>query len=139
MLLLLSARRTDRLALWSFTPAVGIVADILTLVGLVVALWARMTLGALWSSRVVLKEEHTIIETGPYAYVRHPIYTGVLLMTLGTVVLTGTLIGALLFAVAFCWLSFRARREERLLSEHLPEAYRRYRARVRWALVPFLL
>ena len=66
---------------------IGSVADILTGAGLIVALWARTILGTNWSSNVVLKEQHELIERGPYRFVRHPIYTGVLLMVLGTVTL----------------------------------------------------
>jgi protein-S-isoprenylcysteine O-methyltransferase Ste14 len=126
-----------RLALWSATPVVGIVADIVTLCGLGVALWARFTLGGLWRSGVVLKESHEIIERGPYGYVRHPIYSGVLLMMLGTMVFLGRLLNVVWFAIAFGGIWVKASREERLLTEHLPVAYRRYKQRVKWMLVPF--
>src|SRR6058998_2449238 len=56
--------------LWPQTLAVGIIADIVTVLGLIVVLWARVTLGGNWSPRVVLKENHELIDRGPYAYVR---------------------------------------------------------------------
>jgi protein-S-isoprenylcysteine O-methyltransferase Ste14 len=122
--------------LWSFSPVLGVVADGVTLAGLVVALWARTTLGDLWSSGVVLKEEHAIIDHGPYHYVRHPIYSGVLLMVLGTTLLSGSLLA---FLVAFFLLWVKSRQEERLLTEHLREAYSCYRSRVKSALIPGVL
>jgi protein-S-isoprenylcysteine O-methyltransferase Ste14 len=127
-----------RLALWSSTPTVGIVADVVTLAGVLVAVWARATLGGFWSSRVVLKQDHHVIERGPYRYVRHPIYSGVLLMMLGTAVLSGRLIAVFLLGIAFLLLWVKARREEQLLAEHLHESYARYQAQVRWLLIPFV-
>src|SRR5256885_1743305 len=54
--------------LWSYSPVHGVVADAVTLAGLLVALWARTTLGGYWSSSVVLKQDHQIIVRGPYRY-----------------------------------------------------------------------
>jgi protein-S-isoprenylcysteine O-methyltransferase Ste14 len=121
---------------WSFRPAVGIVADAATFTGLVIALWARRTLGPMWSASPAIKEDHTIIDAGPYRFVRHPIYSGVLLMMAGTVALWDNRIAVVWFAMAFAGVWVKLRREERLLREFLPEAYARYRARVRWALIP---
>jgi protein-S-isoprenylcysteine O-methyltransferase Ste14 len=126
-------------SLWHATPALAVVAAAVSAAGLSVALWARATLGRNWSGAVVLKEQHDLIERGPYAFVRHPIYTGVLLMVLGTVTIAGTGAGAILFATMVPGLIVKAQREERLLTKHFPEAYPRYRARVRARLIPFLL
>src|SRR5579872_5319815 len=59
--------------------------------GLLVALWARWTLGGNWSSAVTFKQGHELIRNGPYRFVRHPIYTGLLIMALGTVLDFGSL------------------------------------------------
>jgi protein-S-isoprenylcysteine O-methyltransferase Ste14 len=141
VLLFLRRRGTGlfSVGLWSYSPVLGVVADAVTLAGLLVALWARMTLGGYWSSSVVLKQDHQIIVRGPYRYVRHPIYSGVLLMVLGTVVLWGSLVALLLFPVAFSGLWMKLHLEERLLTTHFPEAYRHYQSRVRSALIPFVL
>jgi protein-S-isoprenylcysteine O-methyltransferase Ste14 len=109
----------------------------LTVAGLGVAIWARVTLGRNWSGSVTFKENHELVVRGPYAMVRHPIYTGMLLMFLGTALAVGTLGG--LVAVPLLFLSFwiKYRQEETLMIEHFGDQYRSYRVRVR-ALIPFL-
>jgi protein-S-isoprenylcysteine O-methyltransferase Ste14 len=129
----------NRANLWHSTPGLAVVAAVVTAAGLSVALWARAVIGRNWSGAVVLKEEHELIDRGPYACVRHPIYTGVLLMVLGTVTLWGTRAGVMLFATMVAGFIVKARREERLLTKHFPEAYPRYRARVRARLIPLVL
>ena len=121
--------------LWPQSPALGIVADVITLAGLVVTLWARTVLGGNWSGSVALKENHELIARGPYARVRHPIYSGVLLMGIGAALWYGRtagVVGLVLVALGF-W--YKSRREERLLSRHFPGEYAAYRARTR-AFVP---
>lgn len=126
-------------SLWRATPVLAVVAAAVTAAGLSVALWARAALGTNWSGAVVLKEQHDLIDRGPYAFVRHPIYTGVLLMVLGTVTVSGTRAGVIVLATLVAGLIVKARHEERLLTSHFPELYPRYRARVRARLIPFLL
>jgi protein-S-isoprenylcysteine O-methyltransferase Ste14 len=108
------------------------------LVGLALTWWARIHLGCLWSSAITRKEKHRLIESGPYAFVRHPIYTGLIIALLATAATEATpvaLLGALLIALGL-WV--KARIEEHfLLSELGPEAYACYRCRVPM-LVPFL-
>ena len=108
------------------------------LMGLALTWWARIHLGRLWSSAITRKEEHRLVETGPYGYMRHPIYTGLivaLLATAATETTTVALSGALLIAFGL-WVEARIE-ECFLLSELGPEAYARYRRRVPM-LVPFL-
>src|SRR5262245_57688823 len=124
-------------SVWRTTPGFAVVAAAVTAAGLSIALWARAVLGRNWSGVVVLKEQHELIDRGPYAFVRHPIYTGVLLMVLGTVMFWGTRDGVIMFAVIVAALIVKALREERLLTKHFPEAYPRYRARVGARLIPF--
>jgi protein-S-isoprenylcysteine O-methyltransferase Ste14 len=131
--------RATGVSLWRATPGLAVVAAAVTVAGLSVALWARAALGRNWSGAVVLKEQHDLIDRGPYAFVRHPIYTGVLLMVLGTVTVSGTRAAVIVFATMVAGLIVKARREERLLTTHFPELYPRYRARVRARLIPFLL
>src|SRR5215510_9264608 len=69
------------------TVAIAIFAAVIVLTGLVIAVWARVVLGRNWSARVALKENHELIQRGPYRVVRHPIYSGLLVMVLGTAVL----------------------------------------------------
>ena len=108
------------------------------LMGLALTWWARIYLGNLWSSAITRKEKHRLIETGPYAFVRHPIYTGLIIALLATAAIEATevaVLGALLIVLGL-WV--KARTEERFLSTELdPETYESYRRRVPM-LVPFL-
>ena len=124
--------------LWGYTPAIGAVAMALTALGLAVLVWARATLAGNWSADVVFKEDHELIERGPYRYVRHPIYSGVILMALGCVLWWGTTIAVAVAVVLPVVLWLKLSQEERLLTRHFPEAYPRYKSRVK-ALVPFVI
>jgi protein-S-isoprenylcysteine O-methyltransferase Ste14 len=86
---------------------------------------------------VTLKENHELIQRGPYRVVRHPIYSGLLLMILGTAILVGKLGGFVVLAFSFCGLWVKLRREEALLTEQLP-GYSEYMRGTR-ALIPFVL
>lgn len=124
-------------ALWPRNAAVGVLAVLLTIAGLAVALWARAALGGNWSGTIVLKQDHELIRHGPYAYVRHPIYSGLLLMGLGTAVESGHVAAFVVLAAAAVLFSIKARLEERWMARHFPEAYPDYRRRVK-ALIPGL-
>lgn len=118
--------------------AVAALGLAIALAGLALALWARVALGGNWSGQVTFKEGHELIRHGPYAHVRHPIYSAILLMLAGTALSIGTL-GALLglpLIGAGIWLKLR--QEEALMSEHFPAEYAAYRSQVK-ALVPRLL
>ena len=107
------------------------------LAGLLLTWWARIYLGSLWSSVISRKEDHKIIDTGPYALVRHPIYTGLIIALLATAAAEGritALIGAA-FVIFGIWL--KAHTEERFLMAELgQEIYGSYCRRVPM-LVPF--
>jgi protein-S-isoprenylcysteine O-methyltransferase Ste14 len=103
--------------------------------GTALAIWARRTLAANWSSSVTFKEHHELITDGPYAIARHPIYSGLLLMMLGTVLVLGRLDSLIAFITRGMMYVFKIRREERLMEQHFPDQYPAYRARVR-ALMP---
>ncbi len=124
--------------LYPTTPPVGIGAAALDVIGLGIAVWARRTLGGNWSSEVEIRTEHELIERGPYAYVRHPIYSGMLLMLLGAAVLLARPAGFIAFVIFVLGFWFKGSQEERLLTRHFPAEYPRYRARVK-ALIPFVL
>jgi protein-S-isoprenylcysteine O-methyltransferase Ste14 len=107
------------------------------LLGLALAIWSRNTLGRNWSSVVTLKKEHELVERGPYRFVRHPIYSAILLMSTGTAVAFGRLgcwLGLLLLFWGF-WLKLR--QEEALLTRNFPAEYPGYMKRVK-ALVPYV-
>jgi protein-S-isoprenylcysteine O-methyltransferase Ste14 len=124
--------------LWHTPLALGIVTDCIVVAGAAFTVWARIALGRNWSAEVTFKEDHELIETGPYALARHPIYTGLILMGLGTVINYGRAIGFVLFVAICGGLWWKARQEERVMSRHFPDAYPRYKMRVR-AIIPFVL
>jgi protein-S-isoprenylcysteine O-methyltransferase Ste14 len=99
----------------------------LTTVGVAVAIWARYSIGQYWSARVTLKEGHRVIRSGPYAWVRHPIYTGMLLAAMGTALVIGEWRGVLAVVVIWAVHSRKALREEAMLTGELGEEYASYR------------
>jgi protein-S-isoprenylcysteine O-methyltransferase Ste14 len=110
----------------------------ITAAGLGFSAWARMHLGRNWSATVTVKQDHELIRTGPYASVRHPIYTGLLFGFIGTALAIGQWRGVLAVVIVFAAFWRKLRLEERWMSETFGEQYRQYRARTR-ALIPFLL
>jgi protein-S-isoprenylcysteine O-methyltransferase Ste14 len=99
----------------------------LTWLGVALAIWARYCLGQFWSARVALKEGHRLIRSGPYAVVRHPIYTGLFMAAAGTALVAGEWRGVLALALLLAAHSRKALREESLLTSEFGEEYRNYR------------
>lgn len=105
--------------------------------GFAICWWARLHLGRLWSGTITRKADHKIIDTGPYAFVRHPIYTGILIAGFAAALIEARLIAGLGAAVAAIGFYQKARYEEGFLRQELGEAgYNAYAARVPM-LVPF--
>ncbi|MEF0941040.1 methyltransferase family protein [Rhizobium sp. BR 362] len=113
------------------------IGAVLTVIGLAFAVWARYHLGRNWSGVITVKEDHALIRTGPYAIVRHPIYSGLLLAIIGSALARGY-IGAML-AIAFMLYAVlrRVNIEERWMSETFGRAYADYKIKTP-ALVPFV-
>ena len=109
----------------------------LTFAGLAFCVWARVTIAANWSSDVQLKRDHELIVEGPYRWVRHPIYTGLLMMFAGTALAVGEWRAALAVAVAAAAFWRKLGLEEALMRRQFGEAYSQYAARVP-ALIPFV-
>jgi protein-S-isoprenylcysteine O-methyltransferase Ste14 len=93
-------------------------------------LWARGVLGLMWSSTAVARAGHQLRTTGPYRITRHPIYTGILGMLLGTMLLNGLGIYILLFVAGISILEIKLHQEERLLRETFGVDYVLYQRRV---------
>jgi protein-S-isoprenylcysteine O-methyltransferase Ste14 len=108
----------------------------LLIAGLAFAVWARVHLGRNWSGSVTVKEGHELIRSGPYALVRHPIYTGLITAVLGTAIVSGTVRAALGLVIITLSLLRKLRTEEAFMRETFPGEYPRYSADVP-ALVPF--
>lgn len=121
----------------TFTVKMGIVCDLICFLGLTICVWARHTIAGNWSSNVTFKENHELIQKGPYRYVRHPIYTGVLLMLASLAPILGTLNAYLAILVFFAVYWYKLRQEEILLTQHFPKEYPEYQSRVK-ALIPFI-
>jgi protein-S-isoprenylcysteine O-methyltransferase Ste14 len=105
--------------------------------GVALVIASRRTLGRNWSDLVVLKRNHELIQSGPYRWIRHPLYSGMLLAILGSAITVNFRLAYI--AVPIVWLGFwlKARREEALLEQQFPE-YRHYRQRVK-AFIPSVL
>jgi protein-S-isoprenylcysteine O-methyltransferase Ste14 len=111
---------------------------LLTAVGLVFAVWARRHIGRNWSGSVTLKQGHELITSGPYALVRHPIYTGLLLAFVGSAVARADARAVLAVLIALAALWRKLKLEERWMREQFGDAYLEYSRRVA-ALIPYLL
>ncbi len=122
--------------LFGWTPWAFWVGALLTAAGLAFSVWARAHIGRNWSGTVTIKQDHTLVCSGPYALVRHPIYTGLLLAFAGSALARGQWRGvfALLIAWAALWRKLQV--EERWMRERFGEEYVAYQRRVP-ALVPF--
>ena len=117
---------------WPFWLGVAV-----TVGGLLFAVWARVYLGGNWSSEVTIKQGHELITTGPYAVVRHPIYTGMLAGILGTAIALSEVRGCIAFALIFLVLWLKLRMEEQWMRSQFGETYATY-AHQTAALVPYL-
>jgi protein-S-isoprenylcysteine O-methyltransferase Ste14 len=127
---------SDSAALW-----LAICGLVLFLAGLVLTVWARRTLAAMWgistSRQVRLLPDHQLIQTGPYALVRHPMYLGWWLSVLGLVLIYHTWILVGLLAMSLLIFYRRARLEEAVLAERFGEEWQSYAARTR-SLIPLI-
>src|ERR1700722_17744938 len=117
--------------LWDLGQAGDWTLVAIAVLGLAFTWWARLYLGRLWSSSVTKKADHRVVDTGPYAIVRHPIYTGIILACAATAAQLGTALAVA--GVLVLWVGFwiKARLEERFLRGQLEEgAYDAYRQKV---------
>lgn len=105
-------------------PEIGVA---MTYIGAAIAIWARVVLGSNWSARVMVKEGHELIRSGPYAYARHPIYTGLLLAIAGTALIIGEWRGVVAIAIVTVAHSLKAKREEETMISEFGEKYQQYR------------
>jgi protein-S-isoprenylcysteine O-methyltransferase Ste14 len=119
-------------------PPLGWVGVALTAGGMLFMVWARVTIGTNWSGRVTIKQDHVLVDRGPYGIVRHPIYTGLLAAYVFTGLSWGDWRGLIAPAVAMAALWRKLRLEEAFLAEQFGGAYGDYRRRTR-ALIPYIL
>jgi protein-S-isoprenylcysteine O-methyltransferase Ste14 len=105
--------------------------------GLLFAVWARVHLGRNWSRSVTIKQGHELITTGPYAVIRHPIYTGILTGFLGTAIALSQVRGVIAFALILLVFWIKIRMEEQWMRSQFGETYANY-AQQTAVLVPYL-
>jgi protein-S-isoprenylcysteine O-methyltransferase Ste14 len=105
------------------TYAIGVIGVALTWLGIAMALWARWHLGQYWSARITIKEDHKLIRSGPYARLRHPIYTGLDLAAIGSALAIDRwrcVLGVCLIVIGY-WI--KARKEEHMLAAQFGESF----------------
>ncbi len=116
----------------------GWLGAVVVVLGLAAAIWSRRTIAENWSSDVEFKQGHKLVQQGPYRFVRHPIYTSILLMCLGAAIGRGSSAAFAALPCVFAGFWIKLRQEERLMERHFPDDYPAYKARVR-ALIPGVL
>jgi protein-S-isoprenylcysteine O-methyltransferase Ste14 len=109
----------------------------LCLAGFAFAFWARAHLGRNWGMPMSLRQDHELVTSGPYAYVRHPIYTGIMLAMIGSAV-SISIVWLALFVFYFAYFLYSARTEEKMMLAQFPDTYPAYRRRTKM-LIPFVL
>lgn len=116
--------------LWPERSAAVAAGLAVQIAGILIAVFARQTLGSNWSGRISIGSSQELIVAGPYRYVRHPIYSGMLLALLGTTLVMGRPAAFVGFAVFAIGILVKTRREEAALRSHFGQAYEAYAARV---------
>lgn len=109
----------------------------LTAAGVALAIWARVHLGRNWSGTVTIKENHSLIGTGPYRFIRHPIYTGLLLALAGTSLAVGKYRVIIGFGMFLAGLVMKAKKEESFLAEEFGAAFEEHKKKTGFLLPKF--
>jgi protein-S-isoprenylcysteine O-methyltransferase Ste14 len=119
-------------------PALGVLGDILVIAGAAFAIWARLTLGRNWSGLIVsVREGQGLVQHGPYAIVRHPIYTGFICAVIGTALTLGTLASWLGVAAGVLGMLIRVEIEDRMMATEFGDVHAAYRVRTK-KLIPLV-
>jgi protein-S-isoprenylcysteine O-methyltransferase Ste14 len=127
--------RTGSLAVHSVV--LGAIGAVLFGCGIALAVWARLHLGRNWGMPMSQRAEPELVTSGPYRFVRHPIYTGLLIAILGTT-LVNNLLGLIVVAILLAYFYYSGTVEERNLTATFPTAYPEYKSHTKM-LIPFLL
>ena len=105
----------------------AILGVVLTWSGVGLAIWARHHLAEYWSARITIKEDHQLIRSGPYSHLRHPIYSGLVLATIGSALVIDEwrcVLGVCLVLTGYC---LKARKEETMLGRQFGDAFQEHR------------
>jgi protein-S-isoprenylcysteine O-methyltransferase Ste14 len=114
----------------------AILGDFISVLGLALALWARTILGRNWGMPMMLRADPELVTTGPYAYIRHTIYTALFLMILGSALVEGSF-WIIVLLIVFIYFYISARKEEVDMAMQFPDQYPAYKKRTKM-MVPFL-
>ncbi len=120
------------------TDLVGLTGLAFCTAGVIIACWSRYLLGRNWSLSVQKKEDHELISKGPYKLVRHPIYTGLLLLFFGNAIIVGDYRGLIAVAIVFASFWWKLKKEEKWLMEVFGTKYLEYKNTTK-TLIPFIL
>ncbi len=126
----LGVPRADWQSVTFYAPWARFLGLAILLAATALTLWARFVLGLMWSAVPAVREGHQLRTNGAYAITRHPIYTGLLGMVLGTMLVAGGGAWIVPFPIALVLIEFKIRIEERFMTAEFPEEYPRYRTRV---------
>lgn len=125
-------------AVFAQGPTAPLLGTICAIAGIGLAVWARVYLGHNWGMPMSKKENPELVTGGPYSYIRHPIYTGVLLAILGSSLVVASFFWLGIFVVGGAYFIFSAVQEEKLMLKTFPETYPAYKRRTKM-LVPFIV
>lgn len=138
LLLLMPAYPVISMPLIARTQATVYAGLALTVAGMLFTLWARASLGRNWSALVAIKHGHELIVAGPYAYVRHPIYSGLIVAFAGGCLAQGELRSLLALVIVILTFYCKLKREEQWLAQTFGTQYEMYKHKVK-ALIPYLI
>jgi protein-S-isoprenylcysteine O-methyltransferase Ste14 len=120
------------------TNLVGLTGLSISILGAIIACWARYMLGRNWSVSVQRKKDHELIQSGIYNVIRHPIYTGLLFLFIGNAIIVGDYRAIIAVAIVFIHLWLKLIKEEKLLTDVFGSQYTDYKQRTK-ALIPYVL
>lgn len=120
------------------TNLVGTIGLSISIIGAIIACTSRFMLGKNWSLSVQKKEDHQLVQNGIYKIVRHPIYTGLLLLFIGNAIIVGDYRAIIAVIIVFVSFWLKLKKEEKLLTETFGNQYTEYKKRTK-ALIPYLL
>jgi protein-S-isoprenylcysteine O-methyltransferase Ste14 len=121
----------------NFNTMLAVIGVIICAAGILFAIWSRRYLGSNWSTSPSIKEQHELVMSGPYRFIRHPIYTGILLAQLGSIIATGSPLWLIAFATFFIVYVYRLNLEEKLMARRFSDQYLVYKQRSK-KLIPFI-
>jgi protein-S-isoprenylcysteine O-methyltransferase Ste14 len=117
-------------------PAIMLTGLLICALGFALATWARVYIGRNWGMPMSLKQDPELVTSGPYRYIRHPIYSGFLLAAFGSIFSVGV-VWVIPFCIFGAYFIYSSYREERLMAEQFPQTYPAYKKRTK-RLIPFI-